>query len=588
MNMQQPKKRRWCGEGLGLLALFLLALGLRLINLNATSLWIDEIYSLIVANGHLPPSMLDGRPHSAMAYYQHALAWQPFHWPTLLALLKINVHMPLYYCLVNPWLGWMGNDAIGLRSFSALFSALLVFPLYFLGKSLGGKQAGCWAAVFIALVPFQIYYGQEGRMYALSLFGTTVSALSFWKTLHGDKPVRWGLLYALSLIGGFLSHYMFIFFLGFQGVYGGWWIYRSFLSPPGEYDADPLKTKRLLMLAIAGFGVALVGAAWFPIYLAQQQGVDEEYHFAKGLVPPLRYLTVLVWQPLVVIAGDNRLERLFYMPFTVLLLLFYLKQGIFKAKNVFKKDAFWILWVIIPLLLQILYDLWKHTHVSVIDRYAMLISPAMCLGLGLAFTKLFFQYETPASSTHPFTQSQQAFPTRMSTWIQKNLAPRRSVFGYCIAAVMCMMAVGLVWSPSPLRDEHNKDKDIRGKIHFMARQATPHDLIVANGPWGAPNMLAYYLVQEPPPFPQTSPKTQAITPAHPVFPSSSIPILYWVNPYRGKPSPLPAPSLLKPYQRVWLFRYRSNNERGLQTIKDYLATHYPHVQKLKDWFLYFR
>lgn len=64
-------------------------------------------------------------------------------------------------------------------------------------------------------------------------------------------------------------------------------------------------------------------------------------------------------------------------------------------------------------------------------------------------------------------------------------------------------------------------------------------------------------------------------------------MLYWMS-QADYPTPLPSPDLLKPYQRVWLFRERANNERGLQQVKDYLQRLYPHQTQENDWFIYSR
>lgn len=531
-------------EAVFLPVLLLLGLGLRLFNLDGASLWIDEIYSLMVGNAHLTPDRLDSGIHTADYFYRHYLAWRPLDFHLLIEALKTNVHMPLYYLLLNPWLGAFGNDAIGLRSFSAVCSTLMLLPLYGLGKALGGKRAGLFCLLMAMLSPFQIYYGQEGRMYALSLFWAACAALSFWKTLYSQKPFAWSLFYALSVAGGLLSHYMFVFFLGFQALYGLWGLlkFRDFRRLP------------LLMPAAAVLG--LVVWAWAPIYQIQQQGVSEEYHFAKGLVGWSRYATAPVWQPLVTVAGDNRWERVFYLPFTIILfLLWLLKPGRqaesrtdTPSKGLFRLEVegFLLLWILGPLLLQIGYDLVKHTHTSIIDRYAMLISPAMCVWLGLSLNYL------------------QALQTRkpIQGWesLLKNLKPA------LLVGLMAVLAVCNVWPHSPLRDEHNKDKDIRGKIAYMAQNARPNDLVFTNGAWGAALIAAYYLKQNRP----------------------GQPMLYWVSPYHGKQEPLPSPARLSPYPRVWLFRYRANNERGLQTAKEYLQSGYPQLRTPQDWFVYSR
>ena len=129
---------------------------------------------------------------------------------------------------------------------------------------------------------------------------------------------------------------------------------------------------------------------------------------------------------------------------------------------------------------------------------------------------------------------------------------------------MLILAVCNVWSPSPFRDEHNKDKNIRQKFRYMTQHAHPGDLIFANGPWGAALLAAYYLKQQRP--------TQ--------------PMIYWISHHRGHTIPLPDSRLLQSYSRTWLFRNRANNERGLQQAKEYLQAQYQQHTQTHDWFIY--
>ncbi len=529
MNVSARWHRFTEKKGRLLTLILLLGLGLRLSNLDAASLWIDEIYSLIVSNTHRFPERLDGVIHPARYFYEQYLSWQPMQWDRLFDLLKINVHMPLYYLLVNPWMGLFGNHTLGLRSFSALCSALMILPVFALGNAMAGKRAGWLGAFVAAVLPFQIYYGQEGRMYALSLLWTALAGFTFWKLLFSEKRLAWSLLYAVAVSGGILSHYMFVFFLGFQGMFGLFWLFRT------------QNWRQMVFWIPALLALGGIGLAWMPIYQLQQQGVNEEYHFAKGLLSWSRYLSVPFWQPLVVIAGDNRLERAFYFPLTLFLgiasLIGRVKARVQKTITL-QREGYLIAWVVLPLLLQIAYDVMKHTHVSVIERYAMLISPALCVALGLA----------------------------LSQWLAPHASPRRRSAGFLILGMMTVMAVATVAAPSPFRDEHNKDKNIRRKIGYFVENARPQDLVFVNGPWGAPNLAAYYL--------------NASRPQQPV--------LYWIKDFRGQAVPLPSKTLFKPYQRVWLFRDRANNERGLQTAKNYLQSVYPHWTQSHDWFIYTR
>jgi len=108
--------------------LFLVAIGLRLLNLDATSLWLDEIYSMVVANLHNSPPVLDSTIHPAHYFSHEYLSWQPMTLEALIKVLKVNVHVPLYYLLLNPWLGLFGTHSIALRSFSVVFSSLALIP----------------------------------------------------------------------------------------------------------------------------------------------------------------------------------------------------------------------------------------------------------------------------------------------------------------------------------------------------------------------------------------------------------------------------------------------------------------------------
>lgn len=530
-----------------LILLLLIALGLRFTNITATSFWIDELYTFMVANGRLPPEILPKTIQSAGQWAEHYLSWQPLSWPTLLEALKINVHMPLYYILLNPWLKMFGTSEFGLRSFSAVVSTLSLIPLYILGKSISGnKRAGICVLMVGALVPFQIYYGQEGRMYALSLFWTTWACLALWKTLYAKKPLAWGLVYAVSLVSGCFTHYMFIFIVAFHGFYVLLWLLSE------KRDKERLA---LLSLAIITLGLAL--SWWAPIYQIQHKGVNEEYHFAKSMVNWTRYVSLPIWQPMVMIAGSNNLERIFYFPLTMGLLLF----SFYKLKREkisilsLKKELFIILWVFFPLILQIAYDWWSKSHISIMDRYVLLISPGVALWFGLALNQLCPDKQQTTSIGNE---------SQITSTTQTKLINYQPALCSVIVAGMLIMAVLSVWHPSPFRDEHNKTKDIRAKVHYMVSQAQPNDLVVVNGPWGSNLIASYYLNMSKP----------------------QQPMLYWMSPYRHAQYPLPSKAIFKNYKRVWLFTYRSTNERGLAEIKDYLKTIYPNVKDGVIWTIF--
>jgi len=95
------------------------------------------------------------------------------------------------------------TDAIGysMQFVPALFGALLVFPVYFIGKTLFGRKEGLVAAMFIAIIPIHIGSG-HGSAYALfdhdslNLLLFFLTFLFLIKSIK-DKDSKRSMLYAL-------------------------------------------------------------------------------------------------------------------------------------------------------------------------------------------------------------------------------------------------------------------------------------------------------------------------------------------------------------------------------------------------------
>jgi hypothetical protein len=200
-------------------------------------------------------------------------------------------------------------------------------------------------------------------------------------------------------------------------------------------------------------------------------------------------------------------------------------------------------WFLLPVLLQIGYDVLKDTHTAIIDRYVMLCSPPVYMAMAIALENLFRKMD--------------------SGWHHTGGVPVffKRVFVGCTV----LLAVLAVWSPSPFRDIHNKSNPVRDHLGAMAKHNPLPDLVVVNGPWGANLTAAYYLWQ--------------------FFPRQRL--LYWMSPYQGHVVKLPEADFFKNADHVWLFRYRANNERGLQAIKNHLQNLYLAAPvKIEDGFWY--
>ena len=516
----------------GLPVILLLALALRLTNLTYTSLWQDEIYSLMVATMHNTiPVVLDTAVHPA-SWYLQSTAWQPIDFWKLIEILKDNVHMPLYFVLLNPWLKIFGVSAWGLRSFSVLCSVLMLPFLYWLSRDMFNERVALWATFIAAVAPFQIYYAQEGRMYALVTLWAVISTWCFWKVLFAEKPAKWSVCYAVSVVLGVLTHYIFVFFLGFHAVAG------VFL-----YPKIMLKQKRGLWFLIAMVLTGLIGLWWYPVYHAQKLAVDEGYQFAKGAISLLQAASAPGWQMFVSAAGNNEIIRVFYSAFMLFgvvfgsyyLILKFKRHGLLvKRPKLGKMFGNWLCfaWIFIPALLMAFYDVVHQTHMSLVDRYSVLIAPAVYISLAFALVR----------------------------W-GRIFRLHKIVVG--VWTLMLLLAIGNVWVPSPLRDEHNK-KDIREKMEYMVRHAGPNDLILATGVSGAPILGAYYL--------------QDVKPGQPM--------MYWEKTLRGKEYPLPDVVMLRRYKTIWVLKVRAIEERGGEDLDNMLRGNFPHNQHTEHWDIY--
>src|SRR4051794_35229791 len=115
----------------------MLAAALRLFRMNAESLWLDEAFSLYVAQ-----QPLDRLLH---------------------IIVQHDTHPPLYHTLLHFWLllGW-GEPAYAIRLLSSVFELGSVIGMFLLGRALGGIRVGLISALLLAFSPFHVFYAQEG------------------------------------------------------------------------------------------------------------------------------------------------------------------------------------------------------------------------------------------------------------------------------------------------------------------------------------------------------------------------------------------------------------------------------------------
>ncbi len=139
-----------------IIGILLVALALRLINLNQ-SLWLDEAVQAVVAKNSL-----------AFAFEE----------------LRGDFHPPLFHLLMHFWVRIFGSSEISLRMPSVLFGIGTVWVVYLLIKELtDSKISGPVASLLLATAPYHVYYSQEARMYSMVTFFTCLSMYYFLRVI---------------------------------------------------------------------------------------------------------------------------------------------------------------------------------------------------------------------------------------------------------------------------------------------------------------------------------------------------------------------------------------------------------------------
>ncbi len=146
------------------LVITLIGGGLRVLYLAKNGMWLDEAFSVWLANHNVAD----------------LLQWT----------VRIDQHPPLYYLLLHYWIPLNGDSPYYARLLSALFGTATIPIIYLIGKRISGSVVGLAAAMFVALSPFNLYFAQETRMYTLLMFNAAVAIYALVRLLTDSRSVR--------------------------------------------------------------------------------------------------------------------------------------------------------------------------------------------------------------------------------------------------------------------------------------------------------------------------------------------------------------------------------------------------------------
>lgn len=285
---------------------------LRLINLNQ-SLWFDEGINVFYAR-ELPL------------------------WDYLTVYMLGDFHPPLWFFLL--WISGhlLSFSEVFVRLPAVILGVLTIFVTYLIGRE-HSKKAGFLAALLLAIAPLHIYYSQEARPYALSVFSVTLSYYVLIKYL--DKK-RGSLFYGLSLALILYSEYVAYFAIFAQALYTLF------------YKRSQIKN----FLTASAIGLILF-CPWLLIFPKQLQLGTQTAAVITGWREVVGGASLgnfaLLW--IKILIGRISFNSNLVYGLVLLAVSFPYAALLFKNIKSLKKDVLFLSWLIIPVVISLTFSL---------------------------------------------------------------------------------------------------------------------------------------------------------------------------------------------------------------------------------------
>ena len=344
----------------------------------------------------------------------------------IISIVAKDTSPPFYYLLLHVWMKIFGTSEAAIRSLSFLFFLLTVFTVYLIGKHLWDKKTGFLAALLAFSNPFLFTYAFEGRMYALLLLTSTLSAYFFLK--------KQKLGFVLATVAALYTHHFSIFLVFWEAL---WTLKENRKKPFGE----------ILKSFSSFFIIALLYVPWFyPLYY-QTSLVGGGFWLGK---PTLETLIETIGKFLIGSSKGN-LQKLSLAAIAITLVL----RSWLKEKE---KSAFLLGWFFAPLILT--FAVSQVFQSIFFDRYLLLVIPASSLLIASLRKKLSLLFILIAScclllvNYHYFTHPTKR-PFRQLADFVKSQAPNLTLINHNAAAhhLWETKYYGLkapIYSPQPL------------------------------------------------------------------------------------------------------------------------------------------
>lgn len=426
-----------------LIAIILLAAWLRLYRLDAQSLWNDEGNSARLAERTLQSITIG---------------------------TASDIHPPLYYYALHFGRAIFGSSEFALRSLSVACGILLVCLIYRLGRQLFDEQTALAAALLAAINPFQIYYSQEARMYAMVALWAAASVVGVLGIGYYGRRSTFHLplstFYVLTAAAGLYTQYTFVFMLVVHNL-----IAAALLVIPNTQlpNTQLPNTQSLLRRALIWVGLQLAVVVaylpWLPVALARtgSWGVERQSHaLGEALLTVGRVLAYGVTLP-------TAQASIGLAAFGLLALAGILFKGRPGARL---RASLLVIWWLTPIVLMFGLQLYREAYL----KFLLVSSAPACLLVGRGAVSAW----RAAKRYTPFTE------------LQGGAGSPAQAFQALVGILVILALLPLLQSLSNLYfDPVYERDDYRGMARFVQSVERPDDavLLIAPNQW---EVFTYY------------------------------------------------------------------------------------------------
>lgn len=216
-----------------LLGLVLAAFALRVVGLDRQSLWRDEVDAIYFAVRDLNE--------------------------TLSMFVQAAQNGPLYFLGLRPWFALMGTWEFVLRFPSVVAGTLSIPLLWHAGRRMlplrsGGSSVALIAAALLTFNPYQVWYGQEGKMYATITCLALLASYLWLRGIERGGAWRW-IGYWAVVTAAMYMHLLMVLLIPFHLVW-------TLLAWPAAR-----RHWRGYLLALAGLTLPYLPMAWWHWWL---------------------------------------------------------------------------------------------------------------------------------------------------------------------------------------------------------------------------------------------------------------------------------------------------------------------------------